>query len=207
MAQAAKAIKALSPSTRVIFYINTALDFLDYRYHEKILQRPDLWLYYPDGKTPYYINCVGCPLTDFSLEAARQFWIQEYLNTTQEYGGVFDGLFADRAAGAPKGCRNESGYAIGHRLVLEELQARIAPLGHMVIANNVVYQGVGGTMIEGFAANESQVMLPLVVEFPCNNRCVALSCFIISPRLILSECPTKTQLQHDEYHYHNHNHH
>lgn len=58
----------------------------------------------------YYINCVGCPLTDFSLEAAREFWIQEYLNTTREYSGVFDGLFADRAAGAPKGCRNESGY-------------------------------------------------------------------------------------------------
>lgn len=70
-------------------------------------------------------------------------------------------------------------YAIGHRLVLEELQARIAHLGHVVIANNVVYQEVGGTMIEGFAANESQVSM-LFLQNTQIHRCIALYAIVTS---------------------------
>jgi hypothetical protein len=69
---------------------------------------------------PYYINCIGCPITDFSLQAGRDFFISEYINaTTAQHGGgggvggeIFAGLFADRAGGAPSGCRNESGSTV-----------------------------------------------------------------------------------------------
>ena len=121
---------------------------------------------------PYYINCIGCPITDFSLQAGRDFFISEYINaTTAQHGGgggvggeIFAGLFADRAGGAPSGCRNESGYLLGHRLVFQELQARMAEakppgsLGSLVVTNNVVYPGVSGTMLEGFRANETQLI-------------------------------------------------
>ena len=131
-------------------------------------QRPDLWLRWgpgPNAGTPYYINCVGCPLTDFSLEAARDFFIAEYTNTTTAHGNVFAGMFADRAGGAPAGCRNASGYLAGHRLVFQELQARMAhatppgSLGKYVVTNNVAYDNVSGTMLEGFRANVSQLIV------------------------------------------------
>jgi hypothetical protein len=112
MALTAKKIKSISPSTGVLFYINSALDYQDYAYHHKLLERPDLWLRWGPGKNagvPYYINCIGCPITDFASQAGRDFFITEYINATKAHGPpVFAGLFADRASGAPKGCANET---------------------------------------------------------------------------------------------------
>jgi hypothetical protein len=168
MALTALKIRKLSATTRVLFYINSALDYQDYAYHHKLLQRPDLWLRWGKGKNagvPYYINCIGCPITDFSQQAGRDFFIAEYINATTAHSGqTFAGLFADRAGGAPTGCYNESGYLLGHKLVFQELQLAMAhaspagSLGKYVVTNNVAYPGVSGTMLEGFRANETQLI-------------------------------------------------
>ena len=113
MAITARKLAKLSPSTGVLFYINSALDYQDYEYHHKLLQRPDLWLRWGPGKNagvPYYINCIGCPITNFASQAGRDFFIAEYINATRTHDAapVFAGLFADRASGAPTGCENET---------------------------------------------------------------------------------------------------
>ena len=56
------------------------------------------------------------------------------------------------------------GYLLGHKLVFQELQAKMqyakpfGSLGLLVVTNNVVYPNVSGTMLEGFYANESQLI-------------------------------------------------
>jgi len=152
-------IKKLNPNVTTILYLNSMFDFSMYNLHglalnleargERVLLRDksdNLVLLCNDGN--YYCNVTNF---DWSKEAARNLWISEVLNATQE-GGV-DGIFADHAivmlkpaddpqlcngAGDERRCYHftpevANAFNVGHRWIVDHAQDMVAALGGPVI--------------------------------------------------------------------------
>ncbi|XP_065830205.1 uncharacterized protein [Oscarella lobularis] len=159
--EAAKQIKATNSSVITIFYLNSVLDFTNYRLHEELLKRPELFLRNASGdivrihpgKSPELLNVF-----DFSQEAARNLWANDCINATKS--GYVDGCFADRA-GEEAFAHNKltpekaTAYANGHDQVLQDVQKSLGD--NVLIANNYLLSGVTATMIEAFRSNEESI--------------------------------------------------
>jgi hypothetical protein len=158
---AAKQIKAVNSSTYTVFYLNSVIDWPEYRLHQVFMEHPDWWLRNASGQ-PVHVAPPGdktvMEVFDFSQEVVRQLWMNVCFNAGKS--GVIDGFFADRA-GEDNFAHNtltpekEAAYSKGHLQVLQDLQTAIAD--NILIANNAVLNGVFGTMLESFAANEESI--------------------------------------------------
>ena len=92
-------LKAINENVTTILYLNSLLDFPQYRLHSQLKQRPELWLNTSDG-LPLLVSGDGHPHADLMAydmrkpEVARLFK-DACLQYTQD--GTVDGCFIDRA--------------------------------------------------------------------------------------------------------------
>eukprot|EP00054_Salpingoeca_dolichothecata_P004472 m.30741 g.30741 ORF g.30741 m.30741 type:complete len:413 (-) comp14625_c0_seq2:23-1261(-) len=167
MSAVAKQLKQKNPNIKVLFYLNSVLDWNDYRFHLDYVQAtPSAWARQSNGepcRTPgdkeFAQPKDGMLSLDFAQQQGRELWQQACFNATKS--GVFDGCFADRASGTPAKYdpRYLSNYTLGHKNMLLEAQKLIdsvAP-GGFLVSNNAVIPGVSATMIEGFQANQENI--------------------------------------------------
>lgn len=195
-----RGVKAINPNASTIFYMNSVLDFPQYRLHALMQQDPSLVLRNITGgkvmlSGGYHISDVF----DFSNPKTRALYIESCVNATRT--GVVDGCFQDRAVdGTPSDsgddkvpctasdCRYQlnisasklAAYAAGHVQVLTDLQKAIGE--GPVIANhacgpphdNLVAGAVSFAQLENFEANNGSIQQLMLCA--TNRRGVQAHC-------------------------------
>ena len=88
MLAAAKQIKSVSPTAQVGMYLNSVLDWTQYRLHQAFLNHPEWWLRNATGAIirgngdHHFNNNTGLLEFDMSKDALTKFWSSACLNLT-----------------------------------------------------------------------------------------------------------------------------
>jgi hypothetical protein len=171
-------LKALNPSLRVLFYLHTDLhNIICYAASARYLASPDWWLRDRNGVVRN--DSFGIPYMNFSVPAARAWWVSIPLNGSGSPGAsLIDGMLADGTSStSTAGCADRAlalspaecaAQVAGKRLMVRDLQAVFdAANGGPVIGNGITMypkdtdQNMGtlgdsdGIMAEHFATFES----------------------------------------------------
>ena len=95
----AQQLKQLNPLIKVLFYSHTDQDNLDcYDASKEFLSHPEWWLRNDTGATIFNPSSPTIPVMDFSVVAARAWWVNTPLNgTNASLSKIIDGVFADGA--------------------------------------------------------------------------------------------------------------
>lgn len=205
---ACRGVKALSPSTACIFYLNSVIAFPQYAYAQSLrATRPDLWLRDDRGVA---INMSGpgwpahvppFPVLDFAQPAARAFFAAACTGAVAS--GVVDGCFLDREVdvGASFAARvpadKLAAWTAGHEAMAAELQAELGAgtvvANHMTSATALI-PGVRGCMFEALNFSETslagllwaaseRLVCEVHVEPECSEATLALYLLAAEPSL------------------------
>eukprot|EP00054_Salpingoeca_dolichothecata_P012393 m.68758 g.68758 ORF g.68758 m.68758 type:complete len:369 (-) comp19924_c0_seq1:21-1127(-) len=157
--EAARQIKSApgGNTTRVLFYLNSIMDWDMYDLHAKLKQLDkaghSLWLYDKDDNL---VQIRGQNVFDLSNSTMRQMWIDVLVKARSS--GVIDGAFADRgtenATWAPLAPGKQEAYNQGHAQMMIQAQQAMGGSQIPFISNNGDYQQVSGRMFERFAHDD-----------------------------------------------------
>ena len=150
---AAKQIKERNSTVKVLFYLNSIMDWDMYNLHDYCKQNSrNMWLYDDKGK-PVMIR----DQTTFNVTSSdvRQIWINTVLEANGS--GYIDGVFVDRGQ-VPLGFPdlNNNSYAAwseGHDLHMAEIQQQLGP-NKIVLSNNRDYASDNARMFERFFVSD-----------------------------------------------------
>lgn len=131
---AARQIKQASPSAKVMFYLNSIMDWDMYDLHKTMEAHPENWLKDDSGN---YVIVRGMKVFDHFKSTCRELWLNVLRNASQS--GVIDGAFLDRGNYYGSSVKNlsparQQAWDEGHTMV-EKAAQEIFPEG-VVILNN-----------------------------------------------------------------------
>jgi len=149
---AAKQIKnMLGNKTRVIFYLNSVMDWYMYDLHQLVLKNPEWLLKDKFGKIVYIMD-QG--VFDLSIIDVRKAWLNTIKNVFAS--GFIDGVFADRGGNITYGnLTNEKkeAWLSGHIELIKKCQDLIGN-DNILIYNNADQVGITGRMFENFGKKD-----------------------------------------------------
>lgn len=136
-----KRLKAINANVSTVLYLNSVLNFPQYRLAQEMEANPDWWLRDTDGKlvTMYGdFGPVNMTVFDFSQAAVCEKFVNVCIDAVKT--GHVDGCFVDRAIdGFPTnlGAEKQKAYDDGHAQILLDMQRQIAAIsGGPLIANH-----------------------------------------------------------------------
>lgn len=89
--RAAEQIKQAIPTAKVLFYLNSIMDWDMYNLHKTMEAHPENWLKDDNGD---YVKVVGQYVFDHSKESCREYWLDTLVRAKKS--GAIDGAFLDR---------------------------------------------------------------------------------------------------------------
>jgi hypothetical protein len=125
----AKQLKAIDPSLKVIFYWDVdQSNLVCYNAYKEYMTHPEFWLRDDSGAVVYNGNNPPVPRLDYTVAAARAWWVSIPLNGTgSPAAAIIDGVLADGVgAGCPSSkisparCRE---FSAGQETMIREMQA------------------------------------------------------------------------------------
>eukprot|EP01084_Bolivina_argentea_P070422 128011_1 len=160
---ALKQIRSFNQETRNLFYLNTIINFPQYRLSTNFYGENEKYLLHNEqGKLVYLGECQpnspNYTLFDLSYNKTRNFWLNTVQYAFTNEPGIVDGIFADR--GKPtfqiSHCFNLSqnqsnALNNGHILLMQEtmeLIKKLNPKRYVMIANGNDIPKVNGRMFE-----------------------------------------------------------
>ena len=131
---AAMQIKAVQPQVKIMFYLNSVMDWIMYDLHKTMEANPEWWMKDDAGE---YIMLAGQKTFDLSVEGCRNAWLAVLQNA--KVSGAIDGAFLDRGNTYGDMLRNvssarQAAWNAGHDLI--EAGAQAIFNGSVVILNN-----------------------------------------------------------------------
>eukprot|EP00117_Sycon_ciliatum_P049745 scpid74102/ scgid35225/ len=146
---AAKQIKERSSQVKVLFYLNSVMDWDMYTLHSYCEQHKQAMWLFDDSNKPVLLR--GQNTFNVTSAAVRQTWINTVL--TAKKSGYIDGVFVDRGQ-EPDSFPNidaakMAAWKHGHDLHMSEIQKAMGE-NMIVISNNRDYPDVNARMMERF---------------------------------------------------------
>jgi len=173
MLAAAKQIKAVNPSVQMGYYLNSALDWTQYRLHYQFLNHSEWWLRNATGAIirlngdSHFNNHTGLLSFDMSNYELTQFWSSSCLNMTDT--GYFDSCTIDRVYSWSQGFTGNNTlsnatdatfdpYKYDTMVAMQRHLNLTANGGPLYINNGFHIPGVNGLTLEGFQPIEEDIM-------------------------------------------------
>jgi hypothetical protein len=107
LVQTAEQIKGKNTSAKVLFYLNTMMDWTQYSLHHDLTENhSDYWNVNISGCATCHVCMRGQPIFNLSIPEMRQKWLETMSNAlSKSHGGqpLFHGVFGDRTNPLPKG--------------------------------------------------------------------------------------------------------
>jgi hypothetical protein len=149
-------LKAINKNVSTVLYLNSVLNFPQYRLAQQMQSHPEYWLRDASGKVIGMYGDAGPPnmtVFDFSQPAVREIFVGACVDAIKT--GHVDGCFIDRAVdGFPTNLdpAKQAAYDAGHLQVLHEMQRQISEIsGGPLIANHAYnLSGINSVQIENF---------------------------------------------------------
>ena len=126
-----------------VLYLNSVLNFPQYRLAKEMEANPDWWLRDSDGKLVTLYGDFGpanMTVFDFAQPAVRAAFVAACVDAVKT--GYVDGCFVDRAIdGSPTdlGGAKQKAYDDGHAQVLQEMQRQISAISAGPLIANHAY--------------------------------------------------------------------
>ena len=136
--QAAKAIKAVNPEARVLYYRNVMCNYGTYKVNEGLKDIPSAFLQARDGNTKLHRGVRE--VYDLSNPALRKWWVDHCVDMAQ-YDEI-DGIFLDgnikalepAFLGKELGAERKQEVAEGYAVMMQDLKNRM-PSDKLLVAN------------------------------------------------------------------------
>jgi hypothetical protein len=150
-------LKRYAPNMRVLFYLHTEVISLNcYSAFSIYLQHPEWWLYDDAG---VLMNNTGqsanIPLLDFTVPAARAFWVGIPLNGTgSPAAGIIDGLLAD-------GAGTQTNFCGGARISASRCATLVAAKQEMIREAQALFNATNGGSVLQNALDSDPTLVTL----------------------------------------------
>jgi len=149
-------VKALKPSVATIVYFNSAIDFPQYRVHQKLLANPSWRLRTSDGTVVKIKgdHIDGAWSFDYLNSAMAGALVEECARVVQM--GLADGCFQDRAIdGLPRlpNATHATLWQVAHLKTLATMQDQVRP-GFVIGNHGYDERGTDAVMVESCANND-----------------------------------------------------